>query len=69
MPSTKAQSGPSREALPKTEKIARLASNLSASEFILNGEEIARSDALAGSDGRIVSPEGVVPDWDRMALL
>ncbi|WP_428926626.1 aldo/keto reductase [Marinibacterium sp. SX1] len=55
---------PDTVALPKTAKTARLAGNLAASEITLSEEEIARIDALAGPDGRIVSPDGLAPDWD-----
>ncbi|WP_118135261.1 aldo/keto reductase [Oceanicella sp. SM1341] len=55
---------PGTVALPKTAKTARLAGNLAASGITLSGEEIARIDALARPDGRIVSPPGLAPDWD-----
>ncbi|MCT4371298.1 aldo/keto reductase [Yangia mangrovi] len=55
---------PGTVALPKTAKVARLSGNLAASEITLSDEEVARIDALAGPNGRIVSPEGLAPDWD-----
>jgi len=55
---------PGTVALPKTAKASRLAGNLAAAEITLSTEEIARIDALAHSGGRIVSPDGLAPDWD-----
>ncbi len=55
---------PRTVALPKTAKVSRLADNLAASALSLTVEEIARIDALAIADGRIVSPEGLAPEWD-----
>lgn len=43
---------------------ARLAGDLATSEIALSGEEIARNDARAGPDGRIVSPQGLAPEGD-----
>lgn len=51
-------------ALPKTAKAERLAGNLAAAEILLTADDVARIDALASPDGRIVSPEGLAPDWD-----
>ena len=51
-------------AIPKTAKASRLAGNLAAAEITLSAEEIARIDTLARQDGRIVSPDGLAPDWD-----
>lgn len=51
-------------ALPKTAKANRLAGNLAAAEITLTAEEIARIDALASPDGRLISPESMAPDWD-----
>jgi diketogulonate reductase-like aldo/keto reductase len=55
---------PGTVALPKTAKASRLAGNLAAAEITLSTEEIARIDALAHPGGRIVSPDGLAPDWD-----
>lgn len=51
-------------ALPKTAKAERLAGNLAAAEINLSAAEIARIDALARPDGRIVSPDTLAPAWD-----
>lgn len=50
--------------LPKTATKKRLAGNLAAAELVLTDEEVARIDALARPDGRIISPESLAPDWD-----
>lgn len=55
---------PQGVAIPKTAKAERLAGNLAAAEISLSAEEIARIDALARPDGRIVSPDSLAPDWD-----
>ncbi|WP_282602571.1 aldo/keto reductase [Paracoccus sp. PARArs4] len=57
-------SKPGMIALPKTAQASRLAGNLRAAEIVLTADEIARIDALAGPDGRIVAPETLAPDWD-----
>ena len=57
-------SKPDAVVLPKTETAARLAGNLAAAELELSAEEIARIDTLAHPGGRIVSPDGLAPDWD-----
>ena len=51
-------------ALPRTGNTNRLASNLRAAEIMLSAEEIARIDALGTTEGRLVSPETLAPDWD-----
>ncbi len=51
-------------ALPKTATRERLAPNLAAAEITLSDEEIARIDGLVRPDGRIISPDGMAPDWD-----
>jgi len=51
-------------ALPKTASPERLAANLAAAEIRLSEEELARIDALARPEGRLVSPDGLAPDWD-----
>ncbi|MCA0998266.1 aldo/keto reductase [Alloyangia pacifica] len=55
---------PTGIAIPKTAQADRLAGNLAAAEIALTAEEIARIDALSRPDGRIVSPDGLAPDWD-----
>lgn len=51
-------------ALTKTAKVARLAENAALFDFALTGAEMAAIHALARPDGRIVSPEGLAPQWD-----
>ncbi|CAM4074802.1 aldo/keto reductase [Palleronia rufa] len=51
-------------AIPKTSTPGRLADNLASAELSLTEDEIARIDALARPDGRIISPDGMAPDWD-----
>lgn len=51
-------------AIPKTATAARLAGNLAAADITLSDEEIARIDALARADGRMVSPDSLAPVWD-----
>ena len=55
---------PNGIAIPKTAKADRLAGNLAAAEITLTAEEIGRIDGLSRRDGRIVSPEGLAPEWD-----
>ncbi|MCJ8053281.1 aldo/keto reductase [Shinella curvata] len=54
-------------ALTKTVTEARLAENLAIFDFALTPDEMARIHALARPDGRIVSPDGLAPVWDRAA--
>ena len=51
-------------AIPKTAKRKRLAENLAATDITLTEDEIARIDAVARKDGRIVSPDSLAPTWD-----
>ncbi|MCO6384850.1 aldo/keto reductase [Oceanicola sp. 502str15] len=55
---------PNGIAIPKTAKAERLAGNLAAAEVTLTAEEIDRIDGLSRRDGRIVSPDGLAPEWD-----
>lgn len=52
-------------ALTKTAKPPRVAENFAIFDFELSADEMARIDGLAKPDGRLVSPEGLAPDWDR----
>lgn len=54
-------------ALTKTATEARLAENLAIFDFSLTPEEMTRIHRLARPDGRIVSPDGLAPAWDRAA--
>lgn len=54
-------------ALTKTVTEARLAENLAIFDFALTPDEMKRIHALARSDGRIVSPDGLAPAWDAAA--
>ena len=51
-------------AIPKTSTPERLAPNLKAAEITLTDEQIARIDGLRRPDGRMISPDGMAPDWD-----
>ena len=51
-------------ALSKTVSEARAAANLAIFDFALSAEEMAAIHALARPDGRLVSPEGLAPEWD-----
>lgn len=51
-------------ALTKTVSEARAAENLAIFDFALSPETVARIDALARPDGRLVSPDGLAPAWD-----
>jgi len=50
-------------ALSKTARPARLAENFDIFDFALSQDEIAAIGGLARPDGRLVSPEGLAPDW------
>lgn len=50
-------------ALSKTAKPARLAENFDIFDFALTEAETAAIASLAREGGRIVSPEGLAPDW------
>lgn len=55
---------PDVAALTKTATAARLKENLDIFDFALSAEEMAAIHALARPDGRIVSPDGLAPQWD-----
>lgn len=50
-------------ALSKTAKPARVAENFDIFDFELTKADMAALSGLARPDGRIVSPEGLAPDW------
>jgi 2,5-diketo-D-gluconate reductase B len=52
-------------ALSKTANPKRVPENFAIFDFTLTGEEMAALHALARPDGRIVSPPGLAPQWDR----
>lgn len=52
-------------ALSKTANVARVAENFAIFDFALEAEDMAALHALARPDGRIVSPDGLAPEWDR----
>jgi 2,5-diketo-D-gluconate reductase B len=54
-------------ALSKTVSENRAKENAAIFDFELSPEEMASIHALAQPDGRIVSPDGLAPVWDRMA--
>ncbi|MCZ7939055.1 aldo/keto reductase [Agrobacterium salinitolerans] len=54
-------------ALSKTVSEARVDENLAIFDFELSADEMAAIHALAGPDGRIVSPDGLAPVWDEAA--
>ncbi|MFF2323912.1 aldo/keto reductase [Agrobacterium sp. NPDC058088] len=54
-------------ALSKTVGEARVAENLAIFDFALTADEMAAIHALAVPDGRIVSPDGLAPVWDKAA--
>ena len=54
-------------ALSKTVSEARAAENLAIFDFELSPGEMAAIHALAQPDGRIVSPDGLAPTWDKAA--
>ncbi|HTO31077.1 MAG TPA: aldo/keto reductase [Pararhizobium sp.] len=53
--------------LSKTATESRLTENFDIFDFELSAEEIAAIHRLARSNGRIVSPGGLAPDWDKAA--
>ncbi len=57
-------SKPNAVVIPKTATAERLSTNLRAADLVLGAEEIWRIDGLAGPNGRIVSPDGLAPEWD-----
>lgn len=54
-------------ALTKTATESRIAENLAIFDFVLSPDEMMRIHRLARPDGRIVSPDGLAPAWDRAA--
>lgn len=52
-------------AIPRSSKPAHVEANLAVFDFELDADEMQRIHALARPDGRIISPEGLAPDWDR----
>ncbi|QFY63109.1 aldo/keto reductase (plasmid) [Rhizobium grahamii] len=54
-------------ALSKTVSEARVAENLAIFDLNLSRDEMAAIHALAKADGRIVSPDGLAPSWDKVA--
>ncbi|MFK0384093.1 aldo/keto reductase [Agrobacterium sp. NPDC090273] len=54
-------------ALSKTITEARLAENAAIFDFALSTEDMAAIHGLATSEGRIVSPDGLAPAWDKAA--
>lgn len=54
-------------ALSKTVSEARVDENLAIFDFALSADEMAAIHALAKQDGRIVSPDGLAPEWDEAA--
>ena len=53
--------------LSKTVSERRAQENAAILDFELSSEEMTAIHALAKADGRIVSPEGLAPAWDRAA--
>lgn len=51
-------------ALSKTVSEARIKENLAIFDFALSEAEMQAIHALAKTDGRIVSPDGLAPKWD-----
>jgi 2,5-diketo-D-gluconate reductase B len=54
-------------ALTKTATESRLAENIDLFDFVLSPSEMMQIHKLARPDGRIVSPDGLAPAWDRAA--
>lgn len=52
-------------ALSKTAKPERVAENIAIFDFELSGEDMDAISRLARPDGRLVSPPGLAPVWDR----
>ncbi|UKV16048.1 aldo/keto reductase [Thalassospiraceae bacterium SW-3-3] len=51
-------------ALSKTATESRVAENFDIFDFELSGEDMQAIHGLADKNGRIVSPDGLAPDWD-----
>lgn len=54
-------------AIPRSSKPERVRSNVEIFDFALSDDEMQRISGLARPDGRIVSPEGLAPEWDNAA--
>lgn len=54
-------------ALSKTVGEARAAENLAIFDFALSADEMAAIHGLSSPAGRIVSPDGLAPLWDKAA--
>jgi diketogulonate reductase-like aldo/keto reductase len=54
-------------ALSKTVGEARAAENFAIFDFALTDGEMAAIHGLAKAEGRIVSPDGLAPVWDKAA--
>lgn len=54
-------------ALSKTVSVARAAENAAIFDFSLTEAEMTAIHALARQDGRLVSPDGLAPEWDAAA--
>lgn len=52
-------------ALSKTAKTERVAENFAIFDFDLSGDDMVAIGKLARPDGRLVSPPGLAPVWDR----
>jgi 2,5-diketo-D-gluconate reductase B len=55
---------PGMIALSRTTKLSRIAENLAVFDFELEPFEMARIQAMARPDSRIVDPPGLAPRWD-----
>jgi 2,5-diketo-D-gluconate reductase B len=53
--------------LTKTSTLSRLPQNFAIFDFDLSADEMAAIHALATPGGRIVSPGGLAPVWDKAA--
>ena len=53
--------------LSKTVGEARVAENFAIFDFELSGDDMTAIYGLSRADGRIVSPEGLAPVWDKAA--
>ncbi|MTH79720.1 aldo/keto reductase [Paracoccus aestuariivivens] len=52
-------------ALSKTARPERVAENFAIFDFALSNDEMALISGLARADGRLVSPEGLSPNWNE----
>ncbi len=55
---------PGVAAIPRSTSPDHAEDNLGALDFALTDEHMARISALARSDGRVIDPSGLAPDWD-----